>query len=263
MLAKLLMIVAAVALAGGTYFSYKTRADLVSVRQEKVDINIRQIKPLLAKIKEQMGALEEERNAWTAALTSKKDKQIALTNNEANVKAKNEEIASLEKEIEDKQAEVAKLEAQLKSVLGDDTIDTITARTEQLSQEIAGLEAELDAGNRELEAARKKAAEVRRVVSDLQRAAMQRSKGIARNSLEGTIIDANKEYGFAVINVGANRGVTPDSRLIVSRGNQRIGALKVTSVLESRTIADIIPSSLAPGEEIAPGDKVVFERVQK
>lgn len=263
MLAKLLLIVAAIALAGGTYFSFQTRSDLIALRKEKADINVRQIKPLKAKIDEQMSALETERSGWAAALTSKKDKQIALTNNEANVKAKNEELATMEKDIESKQAEVAKMEAQIQSVLGTDTIDTITARTEQMSQEIAGLEAELEAGKKEMEIARGKAAEVRKVVSDLQRAAAQRTQGINRNSFEGTVIDANAEYGFAVINVGSNRGVTPDSRLIVSRGNQRIGSLKITSVMEGRTIADIIPSSLAPGEQISPGDKVLFEKVQK
>ncbi len=263
MLAKLLLIIGCLVIAGGAFFSLKTRSALIATRNEKIEINSRQLKPLKTKIDEQISELEKERSDWQAANTTRKDLQVALTNNQGNVKAKTDELAQMTKEIEDKQAEVAKLEAQIQSALGTDTIETITARTEELGQQISGLEGELENGKRELEIAQKKASDVRRVVSDLQRTAAQRNRGISRNSVEGTVIEASKEYGFAVINIGADRGVTPDSRLIVRRGDQRIGTLKISSVQGGRTIADIVSSSLAAGEEISPGDKVIFEKVQR
>jgi len=57
--------------------------------------------------------------------------------------------------------------------------------------------------------------------------------------------------------------VTAGSRLIVRRGNQRIGTVKISSVSPNRTIVDIEIDSVTPGLSISPGDSVIFEKVQR
>ena len=98
---------------------------------------------------------------------------------------------------------------------------------------------------------------------DVRRAAGERNRGISQNALEGTVIATNQDYGFAVINIGERSGLTGGSRLIVRRGNQRIGTLNVSSVSANKTIADIEADSLTPGLAVSPGDRVILEKVQR
>jgi hypothetical protein len=100
-------------------------------------------------------------------------------------------------------------------------------------------------------------------VASLRRSAADRNKGISLNALEATVIATNKDYGFAVIDAGQDRGVTGGSKLIVKRGNQRIGTLNISSVSATKTIADIEAGSVPEGMAISPGDKVIFEKVQR
>ena len=94
------------------------------------------------------------------------------------MKAKDADLSKIGKEIEEKKAEVAKMEAELKQVLGEDTIDTITAKVETLTQEIATLKSTADNHQKEFEVAQKKATDTQSTVSSLQKAASQRNQGI-------------------------------------------------------------------------------------
>lgn len=263
MLNKLLLILSAVALAGGSFLAFKNRKAFIETRNEKIEINSGQIKPVLTKIEAEIENINKEVALRKDAVRSKSEKDIALSNAQSNINAKTGDLTKITKDIEDKQAELAKIEADLAAVLGTDTIDTITTKIEQQQQEISNLQSEAENAETEYEIAQKKAASQEATVAALQRAASQRNTGINLNSLEGTVVATNQDYGFAVINVGSSRGVTGGSKLIVKRGDQRIGTLNITSVSPNRTIADIEAGSLAPGVSVSPGDKVIFEKVQR
>lgn len=262
MLNKILLILSAVALAGGTFLAFKNRKAFIETRKEKISVN-QTVKKHLANIDVERENIDKELLTWTDASNSKRDKQATLTNSESNVKAKTEDLSKIGKEIEEKQAEVAKMEADLKQVLGDDTIDTITAKVDTLTQEIAALKTTADNHQKEFEVAQKKVTDHQASVAVLQKAASQRNRGITQNSLEGTVVATNEAYGFAVINIGADKGVSGDSRLIVKRGNQRIGLLSISSIGPNKTVADIMAKTLTSGSNVSPGDRVIFEKVQR
>jgi DNA repair exonuclease SbcCD ATPase subunit len=262
MLNKILLILSAVALAGGALLAFKNRKSFIETRTEKISIN-QTVRRTLADIDTEIANIDKEILTWTDASNSKRDKQAALVNADANVKAKGEDLSKIGKEIEEKKAEVAKMEADLKQVLGDDTIDTITAKVETLTQEIATLKTTTDNHQKEFEVAQKKVADTQATVGSLQKTASQRNRGITANSLEGTVRAVNEGFGFAVIDIGADKGVSSDSRLIVKRGNQRIGTLSISSIGPNKTVADIIPSSLTKGYNVNPGDRVIFEKTTR
>ena len=90
----------------------------------------------------------------------------------------------------------------------------------------------------------------------------ERSDGIVLNGTEGTITAVNQEWGFAVIGIGKNQGVSADSDLIVKRGTEVIGKLRISSIEPRLTVADIIQKTLKKGARILPGDRVIFEKLQ-
>jgi hypothetical protein len=59
--------------------------------------------------------------------------------------------------------------------------------------------------------------------------------------------------------MGSNQGVTVDSKLLVKRGLQMIGKVNILQINANQTVADIKQTDLIPGQQILPGDTVVFE----
>jgi predicted RNase H-like nuclease (RuvC/YqgF family) len=263
MLTKLLFAICALALAGGTFLGFKNRQAFIETRKEKIEINSQQVKPTLAKIDEEIANIGTEVGKWKDAVASKKEKEVALANIEANLKSKSADLTKLGNSIQEKQTELTTLEAQLAQLLGNETIDTITAKVETLNQEIASLQTDKENAAKEYEVAKGKINAQESTVASLRRASAERTKGINQNALEGTIIATNQDYGFAVINIGEKSGLSGGSKLIVKRGNQRIGTLNISSVSANKTIADIEAGSVPAGIAISPGDKVIVEKIQR
>ena len=69
----------------------------------------------------------------------------------------------------------------------------------------------------------------------------------------------NPDFGFVIVNLGQNQGVTSESRLLVKRGSQLIGKLNIVRIEGSTTVADMDLKSITPGFAIQPGDEVVFD----
>jgi hypothetical protein len=264
MLIKLLHIVAAIVLAAAAFFAIRNRSEFKSARIEKNRINREEVRPTLAKIDDTIVEIDNQISGWRDATASKEQSQIALTAAQANFKAKTDDLANITKEIGDKTADVNKLEAELAEILkGFTSIDELNQTLERMTQEIAALKTESETLNKELDSFKADVKKKEADVSVLQRTASARDKGISMNSLEATIVAVNPDYGFAVVNAGESRGVTGDSKLIVKRGSQRVALLNITSIEGSKTIADIVPDSLSPGLTVAPGDRVIIEKVQR
>ena len=86
-----------------------------------------------------------------------------------------------------------------------------------------------------------------------------RKKSFDRNSLSAVIVAVNNDWGFVVIEGGQNKGLTTESKLLVVRGNQPIGRLKIVSVDTNKTLANVEPKSVNPGMSVMPGDRVILE----
>ena len=263
MLTKLLFILSAAALAGGTGLAYKNRKAFIETRQEKISLNADEIKPLVSKIDETIELIDSLQANIKDANSSAQEKGVILANAEANLKAKNADLAKIADEIQEKQTELTTLEAQLAQLLGNETIDAIEAKITQLEQDIAALTVDQENATKEYDVAKNRISEQESTVASFRRASAERTKGISQNALEGTVIATNQGFGFAVVNIGQNRGLTSGTKLIVKRGNQRIGTLTTSSVSANKTIADIEVGSVPAGMAISPGDTVILEKVQR
>ena len=88
-----------------------------------------------------------------------------------------------------------------------------------------------------------------------------RKKAFDRNSLTAHVVAVNNDWGFVIIDAGEKEGITPDTKLLVTRGTATVGKLSILTVAGGRTVANILGDTLAPGMAPAPGDKVILENL--
>lgn len=90
-----------------------------------------------------------------------------------------------------------------------------------------------------------------------EREAKRRAKTMV-SGLEGRILAVNSAWNFVVLSLGDRNGVVNNAEMIIKRGSQRIGKVRITSVEPSTSIADIVPNSILPGLSVLPGDNVIY-----
>jgi multidrug efflux pump subunit AcrA (membrane-fusion protein) len=72
--------------------------------------------------------------------------------------------------------------------------------------------------------------------------------------ISGKVTFVNRAWNFVVLNVGLSNGVVPNGELIVYRGRDFLGKVKVTSAEQNTAVADILPNAKA---DIQIGDDVL------
>jgi len=79
-------------------------------------------------------------------------------------------------------------------------------------------------------------------------------------SLEGKILVVNKDYNFAVINLGSKDGVNVGDIFSLYHNNKYTGDIKVEKIHESMSAADFISPSIK--DVISEGDRVVQKKTK-
>lgn len=263
MVIKLIHIVSALVLAAAAYIAIQNRSEFKEARLEKNRLNSEVIEPNVKRYNDLLDNISKEISDRRTAQATSEQRQIALNAANANVQAKQADLTRISQDIEQKTAELTRLELELREKLGDTSPDELAQTIERLTQEVAGLRTEAEQQAKELEVAQKRAEERQVAVAALRNSASQRNKGINLNSFQATVEAVNNDYGFVVIGAGARQGLTGDSKLIVRRGNQRIGILTPMEIEGNRTVADIVRDSVPAGVSIEPGDQVIIQKVQR
>ncbi len=263
MLQKILAILAIVATLGASALAYlnhntkvQTRIDKAKINKRIKDVLMKDIVAEVAKNTDTLGTLKDTEGVI-------EQKKVELDGATNNLKSKTNDLEKLVKDIADNTEEVSKLEAKVKELLGDSTPDMLQATLETLNKEITDRKTEMETTTKEKEVADKAVAQNTTVLKGFEDRRETRKKGIALNSTEGTVLASNPDYAFVVIDIGENKGVTADSKLIVMRSGQRVGLLNITSIEKTRTVADVIADSLSEGGQVQPGDKVIFEKTTR
>ncbi len=181
------------------------------------------------------GELDKAKNEVADLTRQKSEAQTALDQAKADLQAKTDELAAA-KTTPGTTPEAASPSAELQAQL---------AEKEAL---IANLQGKLDSAQAAVTEFRKK---------DDDRRFLQLQKG-----LEGRILAVNPAWNFVVLNLGDKNGVLNNAELLVKRGRQLVGKVRITSVEPSTSIADIVDSSVPQGFTIAPGDQVIYQSSQ-
>ncbi len=96
-------------------------------------------------------------------------------------------------------------------------------------------------------------------LSKYRQADEDRKQGLMRPGTEGKVLAVNPAWNFVVLSLGDKNGVVNNAELLVKRGSQLIGKVRVTTVEPSTSVADIVSNSVPQGIVINPGDRVIYQ----
>jgi hypothetical protein len=96
-------------------------------------------------------------------------------------------------------------------------------------------------------------------LATLQEKDKAREQGLMRKGLEGRVLAVNPAWNFVVLSIGDRQGVSNNAELLLKRGGQYLGKVRITSVEPSTSIADIVANSLPSGVAVQPGDSVIYQ----
>ena len=150
----------------------------------------------------------------------------------------NETIRGKDQELEEKSNVIAGLEDEKASLTSQ--VADLTAQVASLQDQVAQLEEDKSMLETQLEKCDK---ELHKEIT-------------MKPGTTGTIVYANAEWNFVVIDIGSNEGVQPTAEMIVHREDQMVGKIKISAVRDNVSIAEVIPDFQKGA--IKEGDNVLF-----
>ncbi|MFT5107809.1 MAG: hypothetical protein ACI8XO_002570 [Verrucomicrobiales bacterium] len=261
---KVFLILSSVVLIASAVLGWMNREEFITVRTAKDDTN----EQTAAKMKKTDGeietlnamnvALDDTHQAYDESVLATQGYDDRITSQNQLLTAANTEKAGLMEVKSEYDQALEDLRLKFAGI----KFDEIPAKIQEMKDELA--EAEKKKAELELSVAAmgKRVERNNGTIQTYSKKQAERSQGISLNGTEGTITAVNQDWGFAVINIGKNQGVSADSELIVKRGTEIVGKLSIVSIEPRLTVADIRQDTLRDGARILPGDKVIFEKLQ-
>jgi hypothetical protein len=178
-----------------------------------------------------------------------------LTTATAEIDKSKAEMASIKKQLEEYFPGVP-FEEGLKGLFAKvkELGDAKTA-AEAKAADLEKIRVELDTTVKTLEQAKKEADE--RIAT--QGTTIKRySDNIMQKGIRGRVMAVNSGWGFCVLSVGDRQGAAANKVMIVARGGQAIGKVRITNVEATQSVADILPGTFVRGTYVQPGDDVIY-----
>jgi len=207
-------------------------------------------------LKTATAAKEKAEEELKVAQTSLEETKTKLATLEEAAKEHDEKVAEINKKLEEATTELAKLREDAENrggeIADNDKTDEPSQGTSELEEKLEKAEATIANLQGELAAAKAQ-------YETLQADRTARAALAARNDVQGLVKAVNKPWNFVVLNLGDRQGVSQGSEMLIQRGNDFIGRVRVRSVSPADSVADIDVSSIPRGVEIQPGDSVIFK----
>ena len=194
----------------------------------------------------------------TTAKAAETDAETKLTEAQTKLDGLNTQLADAEKKATDLQTAVQtskdasdKAQAELtriSSVLQGKTPEDTMSSIDKLTAQVAADNAEQKILQDQLQAANKSVADLKVEINK------SKNGGEMPPGISGKVTFVNSTWNFVVLNVGLSNGVVPNGELIVYRGRDFLGKVKVTSAEDNTAVADILPGAKA---DIQVGDDVL------
>ena len=214
------------------------------------------------KTKDTLKKTQEDLEGTKAELESTKGK---LRDTETALVAMTKERDDNKTALGMKEMELAGIKAELEKIGG-------TGKIEELGRQIADLAAKSKEQEGKIGTLEKEKIELGNAVASLEGQVKTKEEKIAQDTVKikrweehfmqkgtrGRVMAVNPGWGFAVLSIGDKQGAAANKIMIVGRAGQSIGKVKITSVENNQSIADIIPGSFTKGLYVEPGDEVIF-----
>jgi len=267
----IVLIVVSLSLAGGVFYMLqKERAKSVSLQEELDDVKMKQkvteakldeskktISGLEVKMQEAKIQIDKINNELAQEKAAREDALNQLTQLKSELDQQKTLRADLEKKLGSAQKVTEKIQTQLKD---------LSSKKTELEKKIKDLEAQAkNAQDEGVELGTVIVTPETSVVVPTQSAkpgsekqaaaAKPAGKQPVKSASEGKVLVINKDYNFAVIDLGAKDGIEIGNTFTVFHGNKNIGEVKVEKVHDSMAAAGFVSPDIK--DKISEGDKVV------
>jgi chromosome segregation ATPase len=206
----------------------KTEIANLSSEKEKLNADLGEAKANLEKSKTELTAATEKATALEAELSTAKS------------------------DVEAKDAKITELETQVATGGG------APAPAAESGIDTKAIQTELDETKTLLTAAQDRNTGLEAQISEYRRKEVARQNSQMRQGIQGTILAVNQAWNFVVLSIGDRQGVVNNAEMLIQRGSQLIGKVRVTSVEPSTAIADVIVRTVPRGFSVMPGDTVIY-----
>lgn len=257
-MAKLLLGISVVFMLGSAVLGYLTKNKVSSIQQEKKSLSesIQGQEKAAKKARDEAKAAQEQLAAETAKLAAF---ETDLATAKSDAAAAKQTLATAQTEVDAKNKEIEELKVLIATPSGTQpVVDPNAAPGTIAVQQLAELNNKLAEAQQVIETQKAKVEEAQNRTQQLERAEQARKAKVLQKGLQGKVMAVNQAYNFVVLSLGDRQGVTAGAEMVVMRGQNMVGKVRISSVEPSSSIADIIPSSVAKGAFVQPGDTVVF-----
>lgn len=170
--------------------------------------------------------------------------ELARTRQELD--AARQEIARLNEQLARKEAEIAQAKQKL---------NELASQIEELDRQIGDQKEQIA----KLEKEKSELGEERQRLEDALAPFLPPplpSRDMVKN-LQGTVVIVDPEWNFVILDVGRLHGLQKNTTLLVHRGEQMIGRIRVSDVRDNLSVGDVEPEWMqAPAQ---PGDRVFIQ----
>ncbi len=254
---KILLILSVVFMIGSAVLGFlnKNKLDAAVQAETAAKNSIASVTAEADKAKKAAKNTSEKMTTESGKFTELEQKVAAAEAQSAKATA---DVTNLTAQLTDKTAALDAANAEMEKLKAAPTVPTPevapvadnAAQVAELTAQIEALKSEKQIIGDKLVSAEAKSNQLGDVVAKSKNAIM--AKGI-----EGQVIAVNQAWGFVVLNLGDHSGVVDNAEMVVMRDGDRVGKVKITSVEHSNSIADIVASSVANGQRVLPGDRVI------
>ncbi|MBK1833887.1 hypothetical protein [Roseibacillus ishigakijimensis] len=258
-------------LAGAAaFFGFSTKGKLETAKNETIEL-FSQNNTLSDNIDEKGEEIEVAKDEKKVAVDARNETSASLENEASKENGLKSSLGKLEAEIEGYDADLAKIRGAINEAevliremvpgAGSNlNVDAVVGYIEDLENQRKQLEEELDEKTRLAAQAGEAVNQASSRKENLQERLGKVKERIANNGVSASVSAVSNEYGFVIVNRGANNSnIEETSQLLVSRGNTLVARLKVHAIEPTQTICNIVQDSLKPGQRVRTGDRVTLE----
>lgn len=257
---KVLLLLSALVMGIAAVFAFQNGRTFKDVRESKdavhakIKTELTSLSGQVEEINKVVGDVAKVQSEVEVEGEKLKSQKIKISQTEGETKRADDELKV-------KTARMNELTEKLSKLPAGFNPQTITEDLNKIKQEIAEAQTQAEAKKQEVTVQEKKIGDSKKILDDIVQKIEARKKSFERNSMRARIVAVNNDWGFVVIDVGEKEGITPDTKLLVTRGTQTVGKINTLSVQGNRTVANVLTDTLGVGMQPAPGDTVILENL--
>ncbi len=240
-------------------------AELTSPKEPFVDAIDQTLDPAMLKVyaSKTGGPTMDQQIKQMITIADIRKEQIFTT--KETLKRTEDELAATKVELENTKTELANTKQELETTRTElattrTELDTAKSQIAQLEQEKTQMQAQIDDLNTQLSKAGDEIQDLKDQVATLDKI-VREYEGDKQNAKElagvsGKIMLVDPDWNFVILDIGTNDKLYPEAIMIVHRGEQLIGKVRISSVQKNMAVAEIIRDWQK--QVIHEGDNVIF-----